>query len=222
MGCKCGHQNSDNNELDTIIIPVPRIKINNTDDIIKKEEEYMKKYAEYPIKIIELINRIRQNPKDYADIVEYSIKYIIKEYNELEPNNPKIFYKNIVKVALTRGEPAFREAAQELRNMTSMPPLEFKGDICIPLPNNEKEFKDSNYLRERVKEILSKNIHINIFFKEMVKIPETSALLMIVDDNSMKNYGKKRKAILNKKYKYIGVTYRFIGKTFISYFSFSK
>ena len=182
----------------------------------------MKKYAEYPIKIIDLINRIRENPKDYADIVEYSIKYIIKEYNELDPNNPKIFYKNIVKVALTRGEPAFREAAQELRNMTSMPPLEFKGDICIPLPNNEKEFKDSNYLRERVREILAKNIHINIFFKEMVKIPETSALLMIVDDNCMKNYGKKRKALLNKKYKYIGVTYRFIGKTFISYFSFSK
>ena len=90
------------------------------------------------------------------------------------------------------------------------------------MPNNEKEFKDSNYLRERVREILAKNIHINIFFKEMVKIPETSALLMIVDDNCMKNYGKKRKALLNKKYKYIGVTYRFIGKTFISYFSFSK
>ena len=33
---------------------------------------------------------------------------------------------------------------------------------------------------------------INVFFKEMVKIPEVSALLMIVDDNE-KNAGKKYK-----------------------------
>ena len=42
-----------------------------------------------------------------------------------------------------------------------------------------------------------------------------------VDDNG-KNSGKKRNAILNKDYKYIGISYRFIGKTFISYFTFSK
>ncbi len=55
----------------------------------------------------------------------------------------------------------------------------------------------------------------------MVKIPQVSVLLMVVDDNG-KNSGKKRKAILNKHFKYIGITYKFIGKTFISYFSFSK
>jgi hypothetical protein len=89
------------------------------------------------------------------------------------------------------------------------------------MPDNEEEFRDSNSLRKKVQEILSKKITINVFFKELVKIPEISALLMIVDDNG-KNSGKKRKAILNKNYKYIGVSYRFIGKKFISYFSFSK
>ena len=54
-----------------------------------------------------------------------------------------------------------------------------------------------------------------------LKIPEISGLLMIVDDTN-KNAGKKRKALLNKELKYIGVNSKFIGKTFVAYFSFSK
>ena len=44
----------------------------------------------------------------------------------------------------------------------------------------------------------------------MVKIPEISALLMVVDDNG-KNSGKKRNAILNPEFKKIGINSRFIG-----------
>ena len=44
---------------------------------------------------------------------------------------------------------------------------------------------------------------------------------MIVDDNN-KNAGKKRMALLNKDLKYIGVTSKFIGKTFIAYFIWEK
>ena len=180
----------------------------------------MEKYADYPEKIVSLINKIRNNPREYADIIEDSIQNIIKEDNN-DPTKPKIIYKEIVKVALIKGEEAFREAAHELRNMNPLPPLEFKKEICIPLPDNEEQFKDSNYLKEKVKEILSKNIRINVFYKELVKIPEISVLLMIVDDNG-KNAGKKRRALLNKNFKYIGVSFRFIGKHFISYFAFSK
>ena len=144
----------------------------------------MHKYSTYPEKIVELINKIRQNPKDYADIIEESIKnIIIEDNNDFEPNKPKIIYKDKLKVALTRGEPAFREAAKELKNMSPIPPLEFKNDICIPMPDNEEEFRDTNSLRKKVQEILSKKITINVFFKELVKIPEVSGLLMIVDDN---------------------------------------
>ena len=42
---------------------------------------------------------------------------------------------------------------------------------------------------------------------------------MIVDDTN-KNAEKKRMALLNKDLKYVGVTSKFIGKTFIAYFSF--
>ena len=44
---------------------------------------------------------------------------------------------------------------------------------------------------------------------------------MIVDD-SAKNPGKKRQAVLDENFKYIGVSSGFVGKTFIAYFSFSK
>ena len=224
MGCKCGNPNIDENtEMKPEIISANKStnNNNNNNDELIKEEEHMKKYSDYPEKMINLINKIRQNPREYADVIEDSIQNITTEDNAIDPNKPKLIYKEKVKVALIKGEQAFREAAQELRNMRPIPPLEFKEEMCIPLPDNEKEFKDSNYLRSKVKELLSKNVRINVFFKEMVKLPHVSVLLMIVDDNG-KNSGKKRRALLNENFKYIGITYRFIGKTFISYFSFSK
>ena len=178
------------------------------------------KYADYPEKMLELINKIREDPVNYAEIIEDSIKNIIEIQNEEDENKPRLIYKKKVKVALTRGEPAFREAANILRNMKSLPPLELKNDICVPLPETEKEIKDPSYLKEQIK-ILRENENIDVFFKDLVKIPEVSALLMIVDDSG-KNPGRKRKAVLNKDFKYIGINSKFIGKTFIAYFTFSS
>ena len=170
--------------------------------------------------MLELINKIREDPIDYAEIIEESIKNINEIQNEEDENKPRLIYKKKVKVALTRGEPAFREAANILRNMKSLPPLEFKNEICVPLPETEKEIRDTSYLKEQIKK-LRENENIDVFFKDLVKIPEVSALLMIVDDSG-KNPGRKRKAILNKDFKYIGINSKFIGKTFIAYFTFSS
>ena len=169
--------------------------------------------------MLELINKIRENPNEYADVIEDSIQNIMENQNDDE-NKPKIIYKKKVKVALSRGEPAFKEAAQILRNMEPLPPLEFKNDICVPLPDNEEEIKDSSYLKEQIK-ILRETTNIDVFFKDLIKLPEVSALLMIVDDGD-KNPGRKRSAVLNKDFKYIGINSKFIGKTFIAYFTFSK
>ena len=193
----------------------------------RDEEEYNErinevkntKYADYPEKMLELINKIREDPASYADIIEDSIQNIIENQDD-EEGKPKIIYKKKVKVALTRGEPAFREAAEILRNMESLPPLEFKNDICVPLPDNESDIKDSSYLREQVN-ILRETTNIDVFFKDLIKLPEVSALLMIVDDGE-KNAGRKRNAVLNQNFKYIGINSKFIGKTFIAYFTFSK
>jgi hypothetical protein len=189
-------------------------------DEIKKSQEKSNKYANYPEKMLTLINNIRADPVSYADTIEDSIQNITEEQDHNDESKTRIIYKKKVKVALNRGEIAFKDAADELRGMGPLPPLELKNEICVPLPEDEEEIKDSSYLREQVKVLREKN-NIDVFFKDLIKIPEVSALLMIVDD-SEKNPGKKRQAVLNKDFKYIGISSKFVGKTFIAYFSFSK
>lgn len=83
---------------------------------------------------------------------------------------------------MAKGESAFRECAENLRNMESLPPLEFKNDICVPLPENEEEIRNPSYLKEQVK-ILRETTNIDVYFKDLIKIPEVAGLLMIVDDS---------------------------------------
>ena len=196
----------------------------NTNNVLKnaniQELDPNLKYMEYPQKIVELINNIREDPVSYADLIEDSIQYIVEEEDKNDPTNMRLIFKNKVKVALNKGEAAFREAAEYLRTLSPIPPLEFSQDRCIPLPDNEDELNDPNYLREQVK-ILRQQTDIDVFFKDLIKIPEVSGLLMIVDDTN-KNAGRKRLALLNKDLKYVGVSCKFIGKTFIAYFAFSK
>ena len=210
------NNNSDKNEdLSNLRNQGWQIADSNNESNEKKEQKSMddnlsknEKYANYPKNMLEIINKIRSDPKSYSDIIEDSIKNIIEIEGDDE-NTPKYIYKKKVKVALARAEPAFTEAAEELKN-----------EICVALPQKEEEIKDSSYLREQVK-ILRENTNVDVFFKDLIKIPEVSALLMIVDD-STKSPGKKRQAVLNPNYKYIGISSKFIGKTFVAYFTFSK
>ena len=187
----------------------------------RKEISKNLKYINYPEKIVEIINNIRQDPVSYADVVIDSMKNIVEDNNKNDFTKNKIIYKKKVKVALTRGKEAFLEAAEDLRKTGPLPPLEFVPQICIPLPENESEMKDGNFLKKKVLELRKEGINIDIFYKDLVKIPEVSALLMVVDDSG-KNAGKKRMTLLDKDIKCIGVNSKFIGKTFIAYLSFSK
>ena len=177
------------------------------------------KYSDYPLKMVELLNKIREDPVAYAEVIEDSIKNVIEVENAAE-KSPKIIYKKKVKVALNNGIPVFKEAAEILRKTSPIPPLELKKEICAPLPKTEEEANNPLFLKEQVK-ILRENQHIDVYFKDLIKIPEVSALLMIVDD-SLKKPGKKRQAVLNKDFKYIGINSKFVGKTFIAYFTFSS
>jgi len=158
---------------------------NQNNNFIEQNE----KYADYPERIVELINSIRVDPVAFADTIEESIQNITEVEDKNNPGNNRLIYKKKIKVALNRGEPAFREAAEVLRSMSPLPPLEFKNEICVTLPENEDEFRDPKFLREQVKIIREEN-EIDVFFKDLIKVPDVSELLMIVDDNN-KNAGKK-------------------------------
>ena len=188
---------------------------------------YSEKSIEYNNTLLNIINKIRENPFLYANEIEKSKKNIeikkniIKdERTGLEKEITKIIYKEKLKVALYRGEPAFSESIEILRNTNPLSPLQRNPNIIIPLPEFESQTKDSSYLRNTVSE-MRKKVNIDIYYKDLIKYPEVSALLMIVDDNA-RNAGKKREAVLNREYKYIGISSRFYKKSFVAFLSFSK
>ena len=175
MGCQCNNQKEehnteiskdnenmdDNNEQKDEIFglsnqdgldPENLIEVNeneneNDNQLSHKNEDKNAKYADYPKKMLELINKIRANPSSYADIVLNGINNIIIN-QDFDETKPKIIYKNKVKVALSKGEQAFHEAAEILKEMQPLPPLEFKDEICVPVPETEEELNDHSYLKK--------------------------------------------------------------------------
>ena len=115
---------------------------------------------------------------------------------------------------------AFIKAADYIRNIEPMNELMIKDEIKLMLPENETELDDNAFVKKQLMEI-RKNYNINAFFKDNVKNPEIGVLLMIVGD-SKNNENKKRNAILNPEYKYISVNSKFLGDSFIAFYSFSK
>ena len=90
--------------------------------------------------------------------------------------------------------------------------------LDIDLSNNKKEKLSIN--KNNVTEKL-KDINIKSYWRDIVKDPETSFILMIVDPSG-KNDGNKRKSILDPNLKYIGICSVKIGKSFCCYLTFSN
>ena len=193
----------------------PTNLIEETKKIFKFNESI--KLNEYSHRILELINAIRDRPESYIEIIKENTENI----EASGKNSEKIIFKKKVKVFLNKGYEAFSDAMEYLKNVKSMEPLILNEEINIDLPENIDEFKNPNFIKEKANELIKNGKKIDFYFRDLIKYPDVSVLLMIVDD-SEKNPGKKRQAVLNKDFKYIGISSKFIGKTFIAYFAFSK
>jgi len=241
MGCKNGgEQNADEKtELGKSVIDILKeedpddIKdeqgqeeeIHNLDYYQKKleaeEEAERRKYSNssnYATDIFKLLNDIRQKPNEYANFIEDSMEYINETYDK-EKQGKKIIFKKQLNVLLKTGEPAFRHAAKILKKMEPLEPFLFRDDLCVPLPS-ESELSNKNYLKNKIAN-MRMNRKVDAFFKDMIKNPEVSALLLIVDDNGVNN-GKRRDIILRKEIKYVGISAGVIGDNFVAYFAFSR
>ena len=84
--------------------------------------------------------------------------------------------------------------------------------ITIPVPDNENDIKNKKYSKEKVERINEKYF-VKTYWRDNINAPETSFLLMIVDDIS--KTGLKRKDILNPGMKYIGISSVKIEKSFV-------
>ena len=231
MGCKNGVEKEEKNEIKKSVIEILREEEENgTKDIRYDLDYYQKKFAEeeekeltkynnctnYPEEMLNKFNYIRQNPNSYANTIEDSMDYI----TETMKNGNKVFYyKKQLKVTIYRGEPGFRDAAKELKTRDPLPKLELKNDLCVPLPSSKSDLRNKNYLKNQINNIRS-NRRVDAFFKDNIKNPEVSALLIMVDDNEKSN-GKRRDIILRRDIKYVGISAGEVEGTFVAYFAFS-
>ena len=231
MGCKNGPEKEDKNEIQKSVIDILKEEDEDaTKDIRYDLDYYQKKFAEeeqkeltkynsctnYPKEMLDILNSIRQDPNTYANFIEDSMEYI----NEtVEKGNKTYYYKKQLKVGLNKGEPGFRDAAKELKTRDPCQKLEFKNDLCIPLPSSVSDLQNKNYFKNQIANIRA-NRRVDAYFKDMIKNPEVSALLLMVDDNE-KSCGKRREVILRKDIKYVGISAGDVGGTFVAYFVFS-
>ena len=233
MGCKFGgdQKEEEKNELNTDVDAenngYQSEEIHNLDYYMKKfdsdEKEKINKMVneagDYPQKMLDIFNEIRQTPNDYANYIEDSMDYIVETPIDNTDKTIK-FFKKYLKIKLKIGEPAFRNASKILKNLEPLPGLKFKQELCVPLPSSEYDITNTNYLKNEIAKIRM-NRRVDAFFKDTINIPELSALMLIVDDIG-KNSGKRRDIILRNDIQYVGISAGIVGNSFVAYFAFSR
>jgi hypothetical protein len=176
-------------------------------NLLSNADKPLDNFSKY---IFDKINNIRENPQSFIPIIERAKSHITHD------RAGTCIYKSSVKVALSRGEPAFDEAINYLRSLEPMNKLIFSPDLVIIPPNDENALKDKTYMSEKINEKVQQGIYIRSFWRDIIRDSETCLLLTIVDDTGA-NSGKKRNDILDPSMQGIGIASRNIGKIFASY-----
>ena len=217
MGCECQKPDDQSEEINAQDTPIRNLvkekdvlnEQNNNNLSSRshngKPEDSFSRY------IFEQINALRENPQSFIDKKKKEKSRITID----EKTGIKI-YKSSVKVALNKGEQAFDEAIEFLKNTEPMKKLKFNTDFVVELPRNELDVKSKEYLMEQVKYKIDSGIDIKSFWKDIVSDAESCFILTVVDDSGL-NDGNKRLDILNKDNKYIGITTVRIGRSFACY-----
>ena len=194
------------------------VDLNESKKIIKynyKNKTTISPLDNYSRYLLEQINKIRIDPQSFIGVIE-DAKANIKKYKY-----GGYIYEGRLKIALTSGEAAFNETIEYLKNLDSMEILEFCPLITIPVPQTEDDIKEVNYLKSKVDDMINDGINVKSFWRDVIKDPQISFLLMIVDDNGTRK-GMRRKDILNPKMKYIGITSTEINGKFACYITLTN
>ena len=168
-------------------------------------------YSKY---LLEQINKVRTDPKSFVGVIEDGKANIKKD------KYGRLIFNGKMKIGLAEGESAFNKTIEYLKNLNPMEPLEFDQNLAVPPPTNVHDIKDKEDLQRKVLNMMGNGTVIRSYWRDVVRDPEISFLLMIVDDNGIKS-GMKRKDILNPTMKYIGITSAEINKQFVCYVALS-
>ena len=168
-------------------------------------------YSKY---LLEQINKLRTDPQSFINIIEEAKKKIIQD------KHGRLVYNGKMKIALTSGESAFNSAINILKKSKPVEKLIFNPYIVAEAPKSENELKYKNDLKLKVDNMVNNGISIKSYWKDIIKDPEISFLMMIVDDIE-NNSGMRRKDLLDPIMKFIGISSTEINGNFISYITLS-
>jgi hypothetical protein len=188
---------------------------NNKKNKNKHENKSKMPTDEFSKYIFEHINMLRENPKYFIKNIEEAKSFIARNKDN------KLIYKKKIKVLLSQGLLAFEEAIAILQFCKPMNKLIYEPNLVVKLPKSEDDIKNKDYFRNEIKHMIEKGIPIQAYWRDIIKEPETSFLMMVIDDTGIKS-GLKRKDILDPNKKYIGISSISIGKHFVCFLTFSN
>ena len=198
------------------------VNINKSNPIYQTQGKYINNLAQqniinnispsdnYSCYFLSQINKIRTEPQSFIGVIEDSKANIIKDHLG------RLIYNGKIKVCLNTGEAAFDEAIQFLKELEPMEPLIYNPQITINAPLNEDDILDKDDLNNKIKAMMNLGFNFRSYWRDVIKDPEISFLLMIIDDNGIKS-GMKRKDILCPYVKYIGISSSEVNQNFVCY-----
>jgi len=172
------------------------------------------------------MNKCRTSPSAYADVVEHHIQYI--EQNN-DPNGKIGAYyvrEGMPKIPLTRGAMAFREMAENLRNMQPMGKIELRENLAIAIPEEPNNWTSKQYISDTLQRFKANNKLTSNYkkfnFQYDVGSPfsENSFVIQLVDDTPFK--GSRSRNILNPDYAYVGISSQKVKNRHCGYFLFAN
>ena len=196
-------QNNNNNSNQHVSCVSPSTS-NNTKSFV----------SNYEILMLNEINSVRLNPKNYS----LKLKNLIPMITNNNANQDKTFliYDEDIKIELKKGVSAFQTCIDYLNssNLITLEPIEFISTLKIPFPNEDTSLcLDKAYISKHIEQIRNKVKHkyeIYDFQYDISPNPVLSTIIQVVDDTNSNL--QRRNNILSDVIKYVGISYGEIKK----------
>ena len=171
---------------------------------------------DFAVELYIQINKLRNNCMTFSQKIDYYSNFI-EEKNGNKYLEVKIG-DSFSNCKLVEGLPAFKETIKFLDNFykenSSLQRLKHITELKIPFPKDSSLINDKNYIQskaESIKKKLKGKYEVTGYTYDITyKDAEITTVMQIVDDN----FGNKnrRKNLLNKEIKYIGINYKEINE----------
>lgn len=191
-------------------------------NILKKSTPKDDPIKNFKKDIFECINNIRMNPQEFAGIVASFVENIEEGSKNSKP------YLEIDGVAdnkiyLVKGKSAFISCIEMLNSLHPLPPLTYKDELELELPEDPESWTKREVLTERLEDkasqLTGKYESFGFQYIQGVLDPVLATVLQIVDDSTF--HGQRRNNILSHNFKYMGVSHsKRVKDQFCSYITF--